>query len=95
LREATAGKNERDCYFGAVELGVVHFGNCALGVIELMVQDIGCAAIDVEGGIHGHAQVFDGAVLCEDFANVALLDVSRQGLDDNLGGSARNWASSN
>ena len=64
----------------------MHLGNGALGVVEVVVEDVGGAAVDVEGGIHGHAQVLDGAVLCEDLAHVALVDVPRQGLDDNLWG---------
>jgi hypothetical protein len=53
----------------------VHFCDGVLGVVEVVVEDVGGAAIDVEGGVHGHAQVFDGAILCEDFADVAFFDV--------------------
>jgi hypothetical protein len=62
----------------------MHLRNCALGVVNLFVQDVCSAAIDVEGWIHRHSEVFDSAVLSKDFADVVFFDVSSQGLDDDL-----------
>jgi hypothetical protein len=62
----------------------VHFRNRALGVVDFFVHDVGGAAIDVEDGVHGHAQVLNDTVLAEDFADVLFFDVAREGLDDNL-----------
>lgn len=47
VSEATAGKHNRDENLGAVKLCFMHFGNCSLGVVDLLVHDIGCSAIDV------------------------------------------------
>jgi len=62
----------------------VHLRNCALRVIDFLVQDICCAAIHVEGRVHGHAQVLDGAVLGEDFADVRFFYVASQAFNDDL-----------
>jgi hypothetical protein len=62
----------------------VHFRDCALRIVYLFVQNVCGAAVDVEDGVHGHAQVFDGAVFAEDFADVGFFDVACQGFHDNL-----------
>jgi hypothetical protein len=62
----------------------VHLCDCALGVVDFFVHDVGRAAVDVEGRIHGHAQVLDDAVFAKDFADVGFFDVSGQCLYDNL-----------
>jgi hypothetical protein len=69
---------------GSVQLCVVHLCDCTLGVVDFLVHDVCGAAVNIEGRVHGHAQVFDGAILAKDFADVVFLDVSGQGLDDNL-----------
>lgn len=60
----------------AVKLRIMHFRNRALCIVDLFVQDVCGAAVYVEGGVHGHAQVFDGAVFGEDFADVGFFDVA-------------------
>jgi hypothetical protein len=62
----------------------VHFCDCALRVVNLFVHDVCGSAVYVEDWVHGHAQVFDGAVFAEDFADVVFFDVSGQCLYDNL-----------
>jgi len=62
----------------------VHLCDCALGVVDLFVQDVCGSAVDVEGGVHGHSQVFDDAVLAKDFADVVFFDVPGQCLDNDL-----------
>lgn len=62
----------------------MHFRNRALGVVDLFVHDVGGAAIDVEDGVHGHAQVLDDTVLAEDFADMRFFDVAGEGFYDNL-----------
>jgi hypothetical protein len=60
----------------AVKLCIVHLCNSAFGVIDIFIHDVGGAAIDVEGRVHGHSEVFDGAILAEDFADVVFFDIS-------------------
>jgi len=62
----------------------VHFRNRALSVVNLFVHDVSGAAIDVEDGIHGHAQVLDDTVLAKDFTDVRFFDVAGEGFYDNL-----------
>tara|TARA_R110002003_G_scaffold55_4_gene4949 strand:- start:6819 stop:7028 length:210 start_codon:yes stop_codon:yes gene_type:complete len=62
----------------------VHLRDCALGVVDFFVQDVGNAAVNVECRVHGHAQVLDHAVLAEDLADVVFFDVACQCLDDDL-----------
>jgi len=62
----------------------MHLCDCALSVVDLLVQDVCGSAVDVEGWVHGHSQVFDDAVFAKDFADVVFFDVSGQCLDDDL-----------
>jgi hypothetical protein len=62
----------------------VHLCDCALGVVDLFVHDVCRAAVDVEGGVHGHAQVLNDSIFAKDFAYVVFFDVSSQCLYDNL-----------
>jgi hypothetical protein len=62
--------------FRAIELRIVHFSDCALGIVDFFVHNVCGSAVDVEDGVHGHAQVFDGAVFAEDFADVVFFDVA-------------------
>jgi hypothetical protein len=62
--------------FCAVELRIVHFGDCALRIVDFFVHDVCSSAVDVEDGVHGHAQVFDGAVFAKNFADVVFFDVA-------------------
>lgn len=75
-REPSSGQHNRDLQLCAVQLRIVHLCDCALRVVDFLVQDICSAAVDVEGGVHGHAQVLDGAVSTEDFADVRFFDVA-------------------
>jgi hypothetical protein len=62
----------------------VHLCDGTLGVVDFLVHDVCGAAVDIKGWVHGHAHVFDGAILGKDLADVGFLDVPGQCLDDNL-----------
>lgn len=62
----------------------MHFRNRAFRVVDLFVHDVCGAAVDIEDGIHGHAQVLDDAIFGEDFADVGFFDVAGEGFYDDL-----------
>lgn len=62
----------------------MHLGDCALCVVDFFIQNICGAAVDVEDGVHGHAQILYDAVFAKDFADVVFFDVAGQGFDHDL-----------
>lgn len=44
-REAATRNDDRDGDDGAVELGLVHVGDCLRGVGFVLVEDVGCSAV--------------------------------------------------
>jgi hypothetical protein len=59
----------------AVKLCIVHLCNSAFGVVDIFIHDVCGAAVDVEGRVHGHSEVFNGAVFAEDLADMVFFDV--------------------
>jgi len=53
----------------------VHAHDGGFGVGGLFVEDVGCAAVGVEGAVEGEVEVGDRAVGGEDFAEVGGEDV--------------------
>ena len=48
-------------------------------------MNVGRAAVGHELPVHGHVEVADGAVSAEDLAEMGLVDVFGEFLDDDLG----------
>lgn len=62
----------------------MHLCDCTLGFVDLLVEYVCDAAINVESGIHGHPDIFDDAILSKYLTYVVLFDVSGQGFYHNL-----------
>lgn len=78
----------------------MHVRDCGFGGAGRGEEDVRCAAVRVEGAVHGHFDVLDRAVGGEDFLQMGREDVLGQLLDDNLeagsvlasGGGGTIWA---
>lgn len=78
----------------------MHLRDCAFGVVDLLVENVGYAAIDVDcsivspalwggrakhtGGVHGHGEFLDDTVLSEYLPHVVFFDVPGQGFNYDL-----------
>lgn len=66
----------------------MHVGYRSFGVLLVYVEDVRCTAVRVELSVHWEIEISDGAVMTKDFAQVILIDVLGQLLDDNLGATS-------
>lgn len=82
--EATPRQHDRDVDHCAIQLRLVHVCNRILGVRGCGVQHIGNASIRQELFVDGHLEVLNLAVVAEDLAQVALVDVLGEFLDHDL-----------
>lgn len=48
MRKAAPGQDDGDLNLGSVQLCVVHLGDGALGVVNLFVEDVCYAAVDID-----------------------------------------------
>ena len=62
----------------------MHVCNGVEGVRWSGVVNVGRAAVRHELSVHGHVEVADGAVSAEDLAEMGLVDVLGELLDDDL-----------
>ena len=90
--EAPPGQHDGDVDGRAVDLGLVHVRDGALGVRGRGVQHVGDAAVRQELPVDRHLEVLDVAVAAEDLAQVRLVDVFRQLFYHDLRAAWLRWA---
>lgn len=78
----------------------MHLCNCTFGIIHFFVEDVCSSTVDVDYfvslaalgeswreltyGVHGHPEIFDGAVFAENLANMVFFDIPGQCLYHDL-----------
>lgn len=62
----------------------MHLGDCALCIVDVFVEDVCDTSVDVEGWVHGHPQILDGAIFAKYLTDMVFFNIASQCLDNNL-----------